>query len=302
MYKLCHYCNTESPLYFHSKDYNSRVTKETFEHYRCPKCELLFIDPLPANLGNYYPNDYHSMPKSIEQLQEVSEIDHYKIDAVQRFSNNGALLEIGPSFGGFSYLAKKAGFEVDAIEMDFRCCKFLNEVVGINAIQSDDPVNALQNEKAYDVIVLWHVIEHLPNLWKILDIAYKRLKPGGIIALAAPNPDAFQFKILGRFWPHLDAPRHVMLVPIKLLSEKLQTLGMTAELITTNDSGSRYLNEFGWHYFFFSWHGFFLRSFTKKRGRKALLKIGNLVTRFFSSIEEIEGKGSAYTMVFRKID
>lgn len=293
MKKICPYCHTESPLYFHSKDYNRHITQETFDHYRCLQCKLIFIAPIPVSLADYYPETYHFVPKSAEALEAGSKLEHYKIEIVQRFSEKGRLLEIGPSYGSFTYLAKKAGYEVEAIEMNARCCQFLHEVVGVNAINSNDPIEVLRQAEPYDVIALWHVIEHLPDPWPTLDAICANLKPGGIMVLATPNPDAFQFHLMGRYWTHLDAPRHVALIPMKLLAEKLEALGMKAELITTTDRGSIDLNAFGWKYFF-------LRQTSQFHTQRVLRLIGVLVGLLFSPIEKIEGKGSTYTMVFRK--
>lgn len=292
---VCPYCHTKSPFYFYSKDYNRRVTRDIFEHYRCSQCKLIFIDPVPDNLADYYPDDYHRVPKSAEEFHIDTRVEQYKLEIVQRFVSSGRLLEIGSSYGGFIYLAKKAGYEVKAIEMNEHCCRFLNETIGVHAIHSEDPILVLQNENTYDVIAFWHVIEHLPNLWPLLDAAYTRLKPGGIIILATPSPDAFQFRIMGRFWPHLDAPRHVTIIPMKLLSEKFESMGMKQELITTKDFGSNYLNAFGWKHFF-------RRRIPPGNIRKAISKVGRVATWLLSPIENTEGKGSAYTMVFRKPD
>ena len=166
-------------------------------------------------------------------------------------------------------------------------------VVGVNAINSNNAIEVMKQKALYDVVAFWHVLEHLSDPWLTLDAACEILKPGGIIVLATPNPNAFQFKIMGRYWPHLDAPRHVMVIPMKLLAEKLESLGMKKELITTNDRGSNYLNVFGWKHFF-------RRRISHGNTRKAVSKIGRLVAHVLSPIEKIEGKGSAYTMVFRK--
>lgn len=293
MKKVCSYCQTESPLYFCSRDYNRKITHEKFDYYCCPQCKLIFISPIPDDLAYYYPEKYHSLPKSVEDLDAISKNENYKIEIVQRFLGKGRLLEIGPSYGGFTYLAKKAGYEVDAIEMDKNCCRFLNEVVGVNAINCNDSIEVLQHKAPYDVIALWHVIEHLSNPWPTLDAVCANLKLGGLIVLATPNPDAFQFKIMGRYWPHLDAPRHAIIIPMKLLTEKLESLGMKAELITTKDRGSNYLNVFGWKHFF-------RRRISHGNTRKALSKVGRLAAFILSPIERIEGKGSAYTIIFRK--
>jgi SAM-dependent methyltransferase len=289
----CPYCHAESVLYFQSKDYNRKITQETFDHYRCLQCGLIFIAPAPINLADYYPETYHFVPESSAYLEAGSEPERYKIEIVRRFSGKGRLLEIGPSYGSFTYLAKNAGFEVEAIEMNARCCQFLNDVIGVRAINSDDPINALQHLGPYDVIVLWHVIEHLSDPWAMLDAICTNLKPGGIVVLAAPNPDAFQFHLMGRYWPHVDAPRHLMLIPIKLLSDKLEAMGMKAELITTTDRGSMGWNTFGWEYFFANLS-------SQRYIRKGLRLIGRLVSLLSSPIEKMEGRGSAYTMVFRK--
>lgn len=293
MKKNCPYCHTESPLYFQSRDYNRNITQETFDHYHCPQCGLIFIAPVPANLANYYPETYHFVPESAAYLEAGSEPERYKIEIVQRFSGKGRLLEIGPSYGSFTYLAKKAGFEVEAIEMNARCCRFLNEVVGVCAINSNDPIDALQHLEPYDVIALWHVIEHLPDPWAMLDAICANLKSGGIVVLAAPNPDAFQFHLMGRYWPHVDAPRHLTLIPMELLAGKLQALGMKAELITTTDKGSLGWNTFGWEFFFTNLS-------SNRQIKRALRLMGRFASLLFNPIERMEGKGSAYTVVFRK--
>ena len=291
----CPYCKAQSQPYFSSKDYNQHLTNETFQHYRCPECELIFISPIPEDLGAYYPDTYHLVPDSVDYLEKVSGHERYKIEIVRQFAKTGSLLEIGPSYGCFTYLAKKAGFRVDAIEMNSRCCEFLDNVVGVHAINSDDPVQALRQAGPYDIIALWHVIEHLPNAWATLEAICARVNLGGYVILAAPNPDALQFRVMGRYWPHVDAPRHVMLIPMELLADKMKRLGMKAELITTRDEGSLGWNTFGWEFFFGNLS-------SHRHIKRVLHHVGRLIARLLAPIERREGRGSAYTMVFKKVD
>ncbi|MCF6245789.1 MAG: class I SAM-dependent methyltransferase [Desulfobacula sp.] len=293
MKKLCSYCHTEAKPYFRSRDYNRRVTQEIFAYYCCPNCGLIFIFPVPEDLGDYYPPTYHFAPETLGILKANAAHERYKIKIIQQYVKQGGLLEIGPSYGCFTYLAKNAGFEAEAIEMDAECSKFLNEVAGILTINSSDVCGALRTVKSYDVIAMWHVIEHLPNPWETLEGICEKLNYNGILVLAAPNPDAFQFHILGRYWPHLDAPRHVMLIPIKLLVEKMEALGMRVELITTTDEGGLGWNIFGWEFFFSNMCADLMV-------KKMLKIVGRAAARLFSLIEKMEGKGSAYTLVFRK--
>ena len=293
MKKNCSYCNTASSLCFRSKDDNRRVTQDIFDHYLCPGCGLIFISPIPQNLGDYYPQEYYFIPESVDFLAANAANEKYKIEIIQRYVKQGRLLEIGPSLGCFSYLAKQSGFETEAIEMDARCSDFLNEVAGIPTVNSSDTCGALKTLRPFDVIAMWHVIEHLPNPWETLEAISERINAGGILVLAAPNPDAFQFHILGHYWPHVDAPRHLMLIPARLLVEKMATMGMTVELITTNDKGGIGWNVFGWEYFFSNICRY-------PRINRVLRMLGRAVAKMVASAEKREGKGSAYTMVFRK--
>lgn len=291
---LCPYCITESGHYFRSRDYNRRVSQETFNHYLCPQCGLVFISPVPQNLGNYYPQEYYFIPESVDFLENNVENEKYKIEIIQRYIKQGRLLEIGPSLGSFAYLAKKSGFETETIEMDARCSAFLNDRAGIPTVNSSDTCAALKTLKPFDVIAMWHVLEHLANPWETLEAISERINFGGILILAAPNPEALQFRILGRYWPHVDAPRHLMLIPTQLLIDKMARMGMTVELMTTTDEGGLGWNFFGWEYFF--------SNLCKYPKIKMLLrKFGRIVARLVGPIEKKDGKGSAYTMVFRKV-
>jgi len=293
MQVLCPLCKQESSLYFRSKDYNRKITLEPFDYYRCPSCNLIFLSPIPDDLGKYYPNTYYSVPFSFEQLEKAAQQERYKINIVQQFITKGRLLEIGPAYGGFTFLAKQAGFEVEALEMDINCCKFLQDVVRIKAINSDDPSEGLRNAKKYNVIALWHVIEHLPDPWKTLKTIAEKLLPNGILVIAAPNPDAFQFHLLGRFWPHVDAPRHLSLIPLSLLQKETGLIGLKTIWSSTSDKGTLGWNVFGWEYFFVN---IAHRGFFKKRFRT----IGWAISKIVSPVERINGLGSTYTAVFKK--
>lgn len=294
MKMYCSYCNFESIPYFRSRDYNRKVTKEIFDHYRCPRCGLIFISPIPQNLGDYYPQEYYFIPETVDFLEANTANEKYKIEIIQRYVKHGRLLEIGPSLGCFTYLAKQSGFDAEAIEMDAKCSAFLNNVVGIPTVNSSDTCGALKTLKPFDVIAMWHVIEHLPNPWVTLEAVSERINTGGVLVLAAPNPDAVQFHILGRYWPHVDAPRHLMLIPKQLLINKMATMGMTIEFVTTTDEGGRRWNVFGWEYFFSNLCRY-------PRINRIFKKLGRMIARLVEPIEKQEGKGSAYTMVFRKV-
>ena len=162
MRRECPVCHKGAELSFQAKDWNRKVSGETFDYHRCPDCGLIFLSNVPDDLGAYYGNEYYREP-SLKKIKKVAAKTGYQLDMVRRFVRGGHLLEIGSAFGTFAYQAKEAGFQVDVIEREKRCCEFLSNVVGVKAIESDAPHEAMGSKGHYDVIVLWQVIEHLPH-------------------------------------------------------------------------------------------------------------------------------------------
>jgi len=293
MMATCPLCKQDSCSYFRTRDLNREITREIFHYFRCSSCGLIFLSPIPSDINKYYPSDYYAIPRSLSELEKAAEGERYKIDIVRQFSSGGRLLEIGPAYGNFLYLAKEAGFDVEAIEMDPNCCKFIYEKIGVKTLQSNDPSEAIERSENYNIITLWQVIEHLPDPWKILESASKKLLPGAILVIAAPNPESFQFRVLGRFWPHVDAPRHLHLIPLSLLTKQALSLGLKPIWSTTKDIGTLGWNAFGWVYFF--------TNFSKLRYIKTrLASIGKIMSIILSPIERMRDLGSAYTVVYKK--
>src|SRR5512143_1623848 len=119
----CPSCGNVSWKYFETKDRNRKISERSFVYHKCTSCRLIFLHPIPDDLSEYYPHVYYPLPESLETLAKNAAGERYKIELVRRFVESGKLLEIGPATGGFAYLAKQAGFDVEAIEMDSRCCR-----------------------------------------------------------------------------------------------------------------------------------------------------------------------------------
>jgi 2-polyprenyl-3-methyl-5-hydroxy-6-metoxy-1,4-benzoquinol methylase/DNA-directed RNA polymerase subunit RPC12/RpoP len=290
---VCTNCSEIMHPAFEARDYNRGVSDEIFRYYRCPRCGLVSLGNVPEAIGPYYAPGYHMLPQTETAIEAGVDHDRYKIDLVTRFIQKGRLLEIGPSWGAFCLLAKRAGFSVEAIEMDPDCCEFLNARIGVRAIRRDDEAAALAEAAQPDVIAAWHVLEHMRDPWRMIDAAAARLAPGGVLVLALPNPYAYQFRLLGRRWAHVDAPRHVHLIPADVLRARAEAAGLTQILCTTTDHGSLGWNAFGWIYslpHFAS--GAFFKRVLRFAGRKA--------ATLARVVESREGTGSAYTAVFRK--
>jgi 2-polyprenyl-3-methyl-5-hydroxy-6-metoxy-1,4-benzoquinol methylase len=288
----CPLCGGETDLAFRVGDRNRAITDQGFEYRRCRSCRTTYLLDVPDDLGRYYPEDYYGLPTAVE-LDRAADGEVSKLALLRPFVSGGQMVEIGPAFGIFALAAKRAGFDVIAIEMDRRCCKYLEDVVGVRAICSDAPEKVLTDVGPTTVIVLWHVLEHLPRPWDVLEQAAERLDSGGVLALAMPNPDALQFRLLGARWAHVDAPRHLFLIPFAALRNRAEELGFEVAHVTTSDPAGRYWNAFGWEYALRR-HPARSPSTRATRTGSRLLGVG------LAPLERRGMNGTAYTAVFVK--
>ncbi len=288
----CPKCNSNSSLLLKTKDYNRKVTNEFFSYRECNKCGLIFISKIPKNLGDYYRDDYYEIPSKSRLIKTSNKIE-YQVEMIRKIVPSGKLLDVGSAFGVFVYKAKNLGFDVSSIEMNELCCKYLSNRIGVKVFQGDKPENIIPTLGHYDVITFWHNIEHLSEPWKVLEEATKKINPGGVILIATPNPRSFSFRLLGRFWPHIDAPRHVNLINESLLTEYLLGYDFRLVMKTTNDKGGRSWNRF-------SWQRMIMNNFSSKTMRRVAFVIGWILSIPLSIIENRNFNGSAYTAIYKK--
>lgn len=289
----CAQCGAAAPLLFEARDWNRQVTDESFNYYRCRGCGVVFLHPVPEDLSRYYPGDYHDIPHSRGDVLRGRHHEAFKLEAIGGLGNGRRLFEIGPSYGRFAVLAQDAGFGVKAMEMDPACCAFLKDVLEIPVHPTRDVGAALHAAGRFHVIALWHSLEHLRDPWTVIDALPDHLEGGGLLAIATPNPLSFQFRFFGRRWVHLDAPRHVSLIPPAVLESRLLRRRLRRLHFSSRDAGARDCNLLGW-----------LASpkslIPQWMQRRPLSSIGWRLSRLLAKLDERDPYDSAYTVVFRK--
>jgi len=294
----CPVCHNSAELFIQATDLNQEVSPTVFDYHRCRACGLVFLDPVPADLARYYDLDYppYRIPTNREQLAQAAEAFRWRVDFVREFAQRGRMLEIGPSYGGFAYLSAQAGFAVDAIEMDRRCSDFINaNLPGVHAINTDNVVEAVTRlEQPYDVIALWQNVEHLPDPWSVLERLGGKLAPGGFLVIATPNPDSYQFRLFRQYWMHLDAPRHISLIPPAVLDGFLEKQGLRRVRFTTTDTDGVAISRAGWDVS--REHVMAPYAGLKRWLVKRLLK---LLARLVRPFEKLNQRGAGYTVVYQ---
>ncbi len=273
-------------------DRNRRVSEVRFHYRRCAVCKVEWLPEPPADLPRYYPSGYHAF-HTRNELPAAAAKDAERLGFVTEHVTGGRLVEIGPSQGSFAFGAAQAGFEVTGLEMDAACCRSLEEVVGVRAINTAQPAEVLATLEPSRAIVMWHVLEHIVDPWTLLETIAANLEPGGVLALAMPNPQSLQRRLFGSHWVHFDAPRHVQFIPLAALVDQARQLGMELQHATTADAFGRECNLVGWQ-------RSLLPGAKLRPDPRAAWTIEKLLGTLARRFEEQGLRGTTYTAVFRK--
>jgi 2-polyprenyl-3-methyl-5-hydroxy-6-metoxy-1,4-benzoquinol methylase len=193
------------------KDYS--VSKEIFDLYYDEKLDMLITHPQPSleNLGKYYESvDYISHTDSKRSLFEKAY--HFvknialknKLNLINELQpSKGRILDIGAGTGDFLSVAKENGWQTIGIEPSEKA-KGIAKNKGVSFVEQ---TSTLENY-SFDVISMWHVLEHVPNLDNQIKELKRLLKPNGTLIIAVPNFKSFDAKHYGKFWAAYDVPIH----------------------------------------------------------------------------------------------
>jgi 2-polyprenyl-3-methyl-5-hydroxy-6-metoxy-1,4-benzoquinol methylase len=233
-YEHCPVCgaSTIHPA-LEAKDYT--VSGATFAIWHCDGCTARFTQDVPAasEIGPYYQSDaYISHSDTKEGL--VNRLYHRvraitlrsKRKLVERASSKtaGHLLDIGCGTGAFLHTMQQAGWTVKGLEPDGGAREKAASLYGLSV----DPIDGLfaLTPGSYDVITLWHVLEHVHELSAYADHFRSLLKPGGILIIAVPNYTSLDAAHYGSAWAAYDVPRHLYHFSPRSMEALLKTAGL----------------------------------------------------------------------------
>lgn len=193
---------------------DNSVSKENFELLLDEELQLLKTHPQPSleNLPKYYESDdyiSHTDGKRslFEKLYQI--IKSYSLNKKASLINNyhpekGNLLDIGSGTGDFLATAKKQGWKITGIEPNEKA-RNISISKGVTLAENLESIES----HSLDVITMWHVLEHVPNIENQIQTLKRLLKPNGTIIIAVPNYKSFDAKYYGEFWAAYDVPRHL---------------------------------------------------------------------------------------------
>ncbi len=215
MNKKCPWCGSEkAQIYLWLKD--EFLTKEDFQIYECLQCGLLYTEPRPdkEKIGQYYKSEeYYShqentkgfIPKIYETVKSINLKKKYKIAANKHEA--GKMLDIGCGVGDFIQMMEKKGWDCVGVEPSEQAKSIASKRIKAKMINPEQ-LAELKGEE-YDLITMWHVLEHVENLKEEIGQLERLLKKGGKLIVAVPNFKSYDAQYYNTHWAAYDVPRHL---------------------------------------------------------------------------------------------
>ena len=191
---------------------------EQFDVLSCEDCGFTFTQgvPVEAEIGRYYETpDYisHSDTKKGAMNAIYHQVRKYmlgkkaRLVAKESHRKSGRLLDIGTGTGYFASTMEQRGWKVEAIEKNAQARMFAQEHFGLD-VKAEEELQEFE-AGSFDVITLWHVMEHLEHLDETWERLRELLSDRGVLIVAVPNCSSYDAVKYGKYWAAYDVPRHL---------------------------------------------------------------------------------------------
>ncbi|MBU3947293.1 MAG: class I SAM-dependent methyltransferase [Proteobacteria bacterium] len=211
---------------------------EIFNLVQCDGCDLYCLYPAPdeVTLLRYYDTEYYgASPLKFAGpiARAIAILQNQRAKRVAKFVRQGGkILDIGCGNGRFLKEMKRQGYSVEGTELTKASALRVSKEADL-LIHIGDLLSLELAERSYDAVTFWHVIEHVRNPLEILRKVNILLKDNGILFLSLPNQDSWQAKAFGKYWFHIDPPRHLFGFGTISLISLLEKCGFSVECVNT---------------------------------------------------------------------
>lgn len=195
------------------RDYT--VSQSIFSIVSCQRCGAWFTSPRPisSQIGAYYKstsyishtNSSSGLLSRLYQLIRKKTLAT-KLKLISSYRPIGRILDVGCGTGQFLSHLLKAGYAVNGVEPDDDARTLAESTLQRSLFASISEIHAIE---PYDVITMWHVLEHVPDLRLTLSRISRLLSEDGYLFIAIPDRDSWDAQHYGITWAAYDVPRHL---------------------------------------------------------------------------------------------
>ncbi|RKY36678.1 MAG: hypothetical protein DRP78_03025 [Candidatus Omnitrophota bacterium] len=191
---------------------------DVFDLFHCLNCGCIFVGNVDVNqqyYKKYYGSQYYSNSYSGKFIENL--LFKYSISRKEKFilknfikkTEKIKILDIGCGDGNFLSKLESTRFKKYGVEISEEGYE-LSVRQGIEVFKGDFADIDFQDKK-FEVITLWHVLEHIEHPVRLFSNVSRILEKGGVLIFETPNVNSFGFRYGGAKWFHLDSPRHLIL-------------------------------------------------------------------------------------------
>ena len=188
------------------------VSGERYEVMKNQEFDLLVTSPVPSNLEKYYQSEEYishtdakkSLFDKVYQIVKRYTLKRKVVLLDSFLTEEKTVLDIGAGTGDFLQACKKNHWKVAGVEPNLQA----REIAKSKNVLLEKDLSFFKGQK-FDVITLWHVLEHVENLETYTQILKDLLKESGTLLIAVPNYKSFDATYYGAFWAAFDVPRHL---------------------------------------------------------------------------------------------
>lgn len=211
----CPVCNTSqaSPLFVGHDRLHGLPGQ--FPVARCLGCGSAYLTERPANLALYYPPEsyaaYAGRERHFSRAPGRGQGLAQRRQLLERLKpKGGRLLDVGCGSGDFLVVMQKVpGWQVAGLEPSPQAAEHARATHSLDVTVGELP-QPRWPPATYDVIMMWHVLEHVPAPKQVLAEVRRLLKPDGVFVAAVPVADSAEAQLFGPAWAGYDVPRHLM--------------------------------------------------------------------------------------------
>ena len=226
------------------KDYT--VSQESFSIVSCKSCNFKFTNPRPldSEIGKYYKSENyvsHSDTRRglINRLYHLvrSRTLRQKLRLISKYVSRGTILDYGCGTGMFLKTCSEAGWRAYGFEPD----PDARALVLNKGLVAESEKERLASNR-YDIITLWHVLEHVTDLDQTLQFFKDHISDKGRLIIAVPNYRSWDAEYYKEFWAGYDVPRHIYHFELNTIEKLLGRFGFSLDETTPMIFDSYYVS------------------------------------------------------------
>ncbi|MEO8589184.1 MAG: class I SAM-dependent methyltransferase [Flavobacteriales bacterium] len=211
---VCPVCAGAGQLPFLSVRDNT-VSRATFDLTCCDQCGFCSTNPRPTRgvIGGFYDSaDYisHTNASSGIRAWAYQKIRRRAIKGKHRLiakhSPRGKALDVGCGTGEFLAYLKSKGYQPIGVEPSV---KARDQAIGNHALRVVPNLDALPTDAQFEVVTLWHALEHVHDVRETLNKLHTRMSPGALLVIAVPDRESWDARHYAADWAAYDVPRHL---------------------------------------------------------------------------------------------